>query len=309
VIRPTTTATGVTLGKAINVGLVPALSHVDIEIPVKLAANAPTNSNLDITVAIDGNAGCNTSHLSLALHQRMGVDEAAAVATSDDLETNIVAWTPTGTDAGDLWSRTTDLGNHVLFGIDADFTSDTQLVSPVFQASATAPLVVNLQHAFFLESFDLFGLFFDGGVVEVSNDGGATWRDVTEVGVDPGYPATISTDFDNPLAGRDAFSGFNTSFPDFDTLSLNFGTQFAGQAVQIRFRLGTDFCCTGAGWELDNISVTGITNTPFPGFVAEPTRCTASTATIAREIDATAVTGVRSMPHASLNGVPGAATF
>ena len=302
VITPTTTSAGVTLGKPINVASIAPLTHIDIAIPVKIALNAPVNSNLDIAIAIKGDAGCNTRNLALAIHQRMGVDEAAAVATSDNIETKILAWTPTGTP--NLWNRVEGVaGNHVLFGTDAGFTSDTQLVSPVLQASPTAPLVVSVKHAYDLEAFAVFGFFFDGGVIEVSNDGGASWRDVTEVGVNPMYPATISTDFDNPLAGRDAFSGTNPAFPALEPLVLNFGTQFAGQAVQIRFRIGSDFCCTATGWAIDDISVTGVTNTPFPGFVPEPTRCTVGTA--AREADEeSGVTDVRHMPRASLRSFP-----
>src|SRR6185295_6616440 len=123
-----------------------------------------------------------------------------------------------------LWFRVDDAGNHALFGIDAPFTTDTQLVSPALQASPTDPLVVSFKHAFDLEAFALFGLFFDGIVIEVSNDAGATWRDVTAVGVDPHYSGTISPVDGSPIAGRPAFSGLNNSFPNFDTVSLNFGT-------------------------------------------------------------------------------------
>jgi hypothetical protein len=139
-------------------------------------------------------------------------------------------------------------------------------------------------------------------VIELSNDGGATWRDVSELGVDPGYPATIFDSIDNPLAGHLAFSGINPAFPDREAVALDFGTQLAGQDVQIRFRLGTDACCNASGWELDDIAVTGITNTPFPGIVPEPTRC----ATPARAPDASSVVAVRRLPRASLAGVPGA---
>jgi len=305
VVRATTTSTGVTIGKAVNVSVIAAQTNLDIAIPVKIALTAPFNSNLDIAITIDGDAGCNTRHLALALHQRLGVDEAAAIATTDSIETRLLAWTPTGPSASALWGRVEGVaGNHVLFGTDAKFTTDTQLVSPVLQASPTAPLVVTVDHAFDLEAFAPFGFFFDGGVVEVTNDGGATWRDVTEVGVDPMYPASISTDFDNPLAGRDAFSGTNPAFPSREPLVLNFGTQFAGQAVQIRFRIGTDFCCAAEGWELDDVRVTGITNTPFPGFVPETTRCT--TGTVGRDSDDSGVIAVRHAVRTSLAGVRGA---
>jgi hypothetical protein len=79
---------------------------------------------------------------------------------------------------------------------------------------------------------------------------------------------------------------------------LDFGTQFAGQAVQLRFRVATDECCFGAGWEIDDIAVTGVTNTPFPGYLAEPTRCTGG---VARE--ASGVAEIRSMPRKSLAGI------
>jgi hypothetical protein len=306
-VTATTTTPGVTLGKRIEVGNVAALSHVDIAIPVKLATNAPINTTLDVTVNVQGDAGCSTGRLAIALHAPMGVDEQAAVSASDNLETSIVAWTPTGEGGADLWGRASDgKGNHLLFGADATFISDTQLVSPVLQASATDPLVVTLKHAFNLEG--IAGLIaFDGGVIEVSNDGGATWRDVTEVGVDPGYTDALLPDFGNPLGGRDGFSNTSASFPAFESLTLDFGTQFAGQAVQLRFRLGTDICCSAAGvagWQIDDFAVTGITNTPFPGFVPEPNKCVNGTS--ARTVDETSVTGVHVMPRHSLAGVPGA---
>jgi hypothetical protein len=152
---------------------------------------------------------------------------------------------------------------------------------------------------------DLFGDFFDGGVVELSNDGGATWKDVTAFGANPGYNATLSLGGGNPIEGRPAFSGRSAGFPARQTVTLNFGTQFAGQMVQLRFRAGSDSCCaTATGWSIDDITVSGITNTPFPGYVAEPTRCTAPTPATIAPTDG--VMAVRTMPRRSLTGVPGA---
>jgi large repetitive protein len=301
VVTAATTSPGVTLGKPVLVGSIAALSQVDVAIPVKIAATAPTRANLDIAVRVDSDAGCHTGRLAAEIHQVIGIDEEPAVATTDDFETTIQAWTPAGEGAGELWNRTADAtGNHVLFGIDAGFMSDTQVVSPVLQASATEPLVVTLQHAYALEAFLVLERFFDGGVIEVSSDGGATWRDVIDVGVDPGYTGPIF-DSANPLSGRHAFSGPSPGFPDRRALTLDFGTRFAGQDVQLRFRIGTDACCTAVGWTLDDITVTGTTNAPFPGIVPEPTRCTVRAAASVAE----GVVGVRTMPPASLDGVPG----
>jgi hypothetical protein len=316
VVKATTSSPGVLLGKAITIDSIAPLTHVDIAIPVKLAATAPTSTNLDIAIDVDGDAGCNTSKLAVSFHERMGVDEVAAVATSDNFETRSLAWTRTGALADQRWARTSAAGaNHVLFGADTPFPTDTQVVSPVLQVSPTAPLVVSLRHAFNLEVGSPTGPFFDGAVIEVSSDGGATWRDVTQVGVDPGYPVVISPDDPtNPLQGRPGFGGTSPAFPALQPVVLNFGTQFAGQAIQIRFRLVSDFCCVASGpapgWDIDDISVTGITNTPFPGFVPEPTRCTAAATSSARgdgdDPEDSAVIDVRQMPFMSLAGVPGA---
>lgn len=56
-------------------------------------------------------------------------------------------------------------------------------------------------------------------------------------------------------------------------VTLNFGTQLAGQTVRLRFRIGTDMLVGDEGWELDNLAFQGITNAPFPALVAETAVC------------------------------------
>jgi hypothetical protein len=274
-----------------------------VAIPIKAAATAATNADLAINVKVDSDAGCNSGHIAIPFHVRMGVDEAAAVATGDGFETQLFAWTPTGAVPG-VWSRATALdGSHALFGLDTPFVADNQVVSPVFSVGAQ-PFVVRFQHAFDFES-DAFGEFFDGGVIELSTDGGLTWRDVTMFGANPQYPAVLTPQSGNPIAGQPAYSGRNAAFPQRDAVTLDFGTGLAGQLVQLRFRSTSDFCCsTGAGWTIDDISVSGINNTPFPGYVAEPTRCVAPTpAGVAPD---EGVIAVRPMPRHTLAGVAGA---
>ena len=65
---------------------------------------------------------------------------------------------------------------------------------------------------------------------------------------------------------------FNT-WPTFVPVVLNLGTTYANQDVRIRFRIGADESTGAPGWDIDNISLTGLTSTPFAALVAEPAVC------------------------------------
>jgi len=210
--------------------------------------------------------------VALQLTVPTGIDELANASTVDHVETSFTPWTATG-DAG-VWSRQVDANqNHAWFGSDADFITDSQLVSPLLTASVSEPLVIAISHAYDLEASG--GELFDGGVIELSFDRGVSWIDVTKFGADPGYTGTIFGGANNPLSGRPAFSGTSPGFPALRPLVLNFGTFFAGKSVQLRFRIGTDEAAAQTGWIIDDIAVSGITNTPFPAVVPEPSTCTA----------------------------------
>src|SRR5262249_19832300 len=96
VVTATTTTPGVTLGKQLEVGSIAARTQVDVAIPIKLAINTAVSSTLDLAVRIESTAGCNTRHLLVGLHDRMGVDERPELSSTDTAETKLLAWTATG---------------------------------------------------------------------------------------------------------------------------------------------------------------------------------------------------------------------
>src|SRR5262249_9713655 len=111
--------------------------------------------------------------------------------------------------------------------------SDESLVSPDLVVG-TETFVILFRHRYTFES--RLG-FFDGGVIELSSDGGNTWGDIALL-VDPGYTQTLTrptppSGGDNPLAGRRAFAGTLTNFRD---VRIDLGTRLAGQTVKLRFR-------------------------------------------------------------------------
>jgi len=271
-VTATASIPGLQLGAPIPLGTMPPFTSADLRFPVKVLSSVPPNTPVVFTVRIAAQGGCERTPTIITLPILIGVDEVAAVSRIDHVETSITPWTPTGEGADSLWRRVADAsGNHVWLGKDPRFIADVQLVSPAFVASATAPLVVTLAHAYDTDAFENF--LFDAGVIEVSTDGGATWIDVSQLGVDPGYTGLVDTT-ESALFGRQAFGGKSPGFPALQPLVLSFGMQLAGQSVQLRFRFAADSVIDGTGWIIDEIAVSGTDNTPFPAVVPEPAVCT-----------------------------------
>ncbi|MFN0084375.1 MAG: hypothetical protein ACKVX9_03200, partial [Blastocatellia bacterium] len=138
---------------------------------------------------------------------------------------------------------------------DPAAVSDKRLDSPAFPISSSSAQLT-FRHTYSLESN------FDGGVLEVSIDGGA-FVDVTSPTaggsfVTGGYNGTISTGFSNPLAGLPAWTGANAGgFGAYITTTVQFGPALAGKTARFRWRMGSDTSVAGAGWRVDNIQVLG----------------------------------------------------
>lgn len=93
------------------------------------------------------------------------------------------------------------------------------------------------------------GTYYDGGVLEGSTNGGATWFDLGPNITYNGYNGTISSCCSNPLAGHLAWVGSSGGYIN---SRVNI-TPFAGQVLSIRFRLVTDSSIAGNGWHIDQI--------------------------------------------------------
>ena len=93
---------------------------------------------------------------------------------------------------------------------------------------------------------------WDGGVIEISTDGGTNWSRLTP---DGGYPATINQG--GTLCGVDEGDGAFTGVGHFTwspyTVDLS---AYAGQSVEVRWLYRTDQAQTGEGWYVDDIALT-----------------------------------------------------
>jgi hypothetical protein len=150
--------------------------------------------------------------------------------------------------------------------------SDQRLVSTTPVSLPTGALEATLSFWHVEEFVDL-----DGGVLEVSTDGGATWQDAGPNITEGGYNTTLGGPF-NPLEGRPGWGDY--TFGSWNRVSVNL-LPYAGHNLLFRFRLGTNYSIGSPGWNIDDVVVTirqaCTTGTPTP-LPATPTAATPSTA-------------------------------
>jgi immune inhibitor A len=132
----------------------------------------------------------------------------------------------------------------------ADYSDldDSALESPDIEIGQNSDAVLSFYQIIFAEEEFGTGTAWDGGVVELSDNGGLTWQIIYPEG---GYSHTI---IDNPaspfMAGTPVFSGVDSSWQEkrFDL------SAFTG-VVKIRFRFGSDGFVTDEGWYIDDVSI------------------------------------------------------
>lgn len=124
---------------------------------------------------------------------------------------------------------------------------DDRLISPSVDVSTTSQL--QFRHRFSTEDT------FDGGVLEVSTDNGASWQAV------PGT-AFLAGGYNSTATGLpEAWSGNSASYPDVNDVAVNLSA-YAGFGRRFRWRLLADANAGAEGWWVDDIR---FTNTLEPG--------------------------------------------
>ncbi len=133
------------------------------------------------------------------------------------------------------------------FSADIAVVSDQTLTTTNSISLPANPPQLTFWHRYISEST------FDGGVVEISLNGGTTWSDIGESNyVQNGYNSTISTQFSSPISGRRAFSG---SVSNFIQSKINM-TPYANQSdVKLRWRFASDASVSATGWYVDDIKI------------------------------------------------------
>jgi hypothetical protein len=165
-------------------------------------------------------------------------------------------WTTSFSNAQTGWvtsSAANDTAPNSAFSPDASAAGVNALVSPAITLPAFATQL-GFRQSYNLEGSGTIG--YDGGVLEIKIGAGA-FTDILAAGgsfVTGGYVATITNKFNNPLGGRQAWSGNSGGF--ISTL-VTLPAAAQGQAIQLRWRCGSDSSTATAGWYVDTVIISG----------------------------------------------------
>jgi Predicted solute binding protein len=178
---------------------------------------------------------------------------------------------------------------------DPDAISDKYLYSPPITIVPVGTSFLEFRHNYNLEASDVDpNVGFDGGVLEVSVDGGP-FQDLGGSVLSGGYDRTISTVRGSPIAGRQAWSGNSGGF-----ITTLVDVSFNGHTIVLRWRMASDESTSSQGWRIDSVYIFGERPTPSPTPPITPT----PTATITPTPTPTATATPRVTPRPRLTPHP-----
>jgi len=259
---------------AVELDRIPPYATAAAEFAVALDDSVTSVEAGDFHIEIDAAGACEPV-VGAEFAMLLNADVVSASSAEDPFDAPVSVWTPAGDAARWQHVHRTVLDG-MWAGADADVTSDASLESPPLVAGQ-GRLSVTVTHRYAFEFSSTAPGFppqaFDGGVIEYSTDGGATWLDLSGIAV-PGYNHTITAGTSsNPLAGRPAYGSTSPGYPMTSVATLDFGTRLAGRTFALRFRIGTDRDTGAPGWEIERVAFTGLSGTPFPSLVADTGTC------------------------------------
>jgi serine protease AprX len=197
---------------------------------------------------------------------------------------------------------------------DPAVVSDKRLDSPNLAFFEVFGARLTFRHNFNLEASDTNpNLGFDGGVLEVSTDGGSTFQYVpSNAFLMGGYNRTISTDRGSPIAGLQAWSGNSEGFIT-SVVNLPIG----GTDVGLRWRMASDTSGSNEGWRVDTVNITycrappcsptptaTATTSPTATATATPSSTPTATATITPSATPTSTATATTTPTATPSATP-----
>jgi hypothetical protein len=168
---------------------------------------------------------------------------SATVGTQPWSTSNVLSWSPM----------------ICAFSPALDVPGVNELVSPEFFINSKQA-EISFQNRYDLETTFLRNRRYDGAVLEIKI-GDADWKDIIAAGGDfevGGYDGPLDNCCQNPLAGREAWSGKSgpNQIPEFVRSLIRLPSVATGHNVRLRWRVATDNGTSREGQFIDDVLVT-----------------------------------------------------
>ena len=159
-----------------------------------------------------------------------------------DAGTSFSASTGTGTNGFNLVGTNPNSGGNHWFVNNAGEDNDQYLTSSNIALPSPTPML-RIWHSYDTETS------WDGGVMEISTNGGGSWTDLDGQFLQNGYNGSLGTN--NPVGARNAFTGNSGGYVE-TRIDL---TPWAGQNVAFRCRFISDNNTFEDGWYVDDFQI------------------------------------------------------
>ena len=168
---------------------------------------------------------------------------------ADDIENGPNLWSEEAVYKGVAnWSISTI---QAYSGTNAWFIPDPATVSDSRLWIAQPFAVLPGSRLTFWQRYHFEGPGYDGGILEISTDGGTSWTNLDKHITSSGYNGVIDTRFGNPLAGLPGWIGDQDAWTQV-TVDLS---PYSGNSAQVRWRIGSDTSIGDQGWFVDDVYV------------------------------------------------------
>jgi extracellular elastinolytic metalloproteinase len=172
-------------------------------------------------------------------------NESTSVVFKDDIENGRNNWltnASAGANGFVITSARKNSGSNSWYALNEEFQSDYILSRSLDLTDISNP-VLSFSHWYITEKT------WDGGVVEIRL--GGTWTDARPFFIENGYNDEIQINPASAISGRNAFTGNSDTFiRSIIDLSL-----YAGQSIDIRFRMVSDGGARAEGWYIDDVKI------------------------------------------------------
>ncbi len=217
---------------------------------VPASATCPNTTVANGIISIDLGNLASTDSMLCTYQLKVDDDPTSIILLQDDVESNNILWDESsGGGASTTWETDDDAyqGDNAWFADNKGFVTDQILETKFEIAIESDNAALSFWHKYDTETGS------DGGVVEISTNGGNNWFDVNNYMYQNGYPGALQEDETSALSETPAFHGNSNGY--IQTL-VNLAA-YENKDIKIRFRFATNEGGGGDGWYIDNIRLYG----------------------------------------------------